>query len=103
MILLKLKDVKAQCRIDGTEEDALLRSYCEAAEETVAQYLGRGDTPREAVESLTEQYGRVPQAVVTAAAMLVDVWYQHRAPASPAQLHLVPYTFDLLIKPYVII
>ena len=32
--------------------------------------------------------------------MLVDLSYQQRSPVSPVSMYAVPYTFDLLIKPY---
>ena len=49
---------------------------------------------------MTEEYGGIPKSVVNAALMLVDTWYQHRSPASPVNISIVPYTFDILIKPY---
>lgn len=102
MKFLTLKDIKAQCRIeeDFTLEDTLLTSYGDAAEETVTQYLGRGVTVDEMMESMTEEYGGIPKSVVNAALMLVDTWYQHRSPASSVSISIVPYTFDILIKPF---
>ena len=102
MKFLTLKEIKAQCRIeeDFTLEDTLLESYGDAAEETVTQYLGRGKTVDDMIASLTEEYGGIPKSVVNAAKMLVDTWYQHRSPASQVSICIVPYTFDLLIKPY---
>jgi hypothetical protein len=32
--------------------------------------------------------------------MLCDVSYQYRSPISINNLSIVPYTFDLLVKPY---
>ena len=32
--------------------------------------------------------------------MLVDVSYQYRSPISPTNVSVVPYTFDILVKPY---
>ena len=32
--------------------------------------------------------------------MLVDVSYNNRSPIGPQQMSLIPYTFDMLIKPY---
>lgn len=102
MKFLTLTDIKAQCRIeeDFTIEDVLLTSYGDSAEETVTQYLGRGVTVDDMVASMTEEYGGIPKSVVNAALMLVDTWYQHRSPASPVNISIVPYTFDILIKPY---
>ena len=99
---LTLESIKQQLRIepDFTLEDTLLTSYGEAAEETTAQYLGRGKTVDDMVASITEEYGGIPKSVINAALMLVDTWYQHRSPASPVNISIVPYTFDILIKPY---
>ena len=72
-------------------------------EETIAQYLNRGDTVAEMIASLTEQYGSVPQNIKSAALMLVDTWYQYRSPISGQSLSIVPYTFDILVKPYMIL
>ncbi len=105
MTIITLSDIKAQLRIESefTSEDALLTSYGNSAEETIAQYLNRGDTVAEMIASLTEQYGSVPQNIKNAALMLVDTWYQYRSPISGQSLSIVPYTFDILVKPYMIL
>ena len=43
----------------------------------------------------------MPDALVHAALMLVDTSYQFRSPVSAQNMSVVPYTFDLLVKPYV--
>ena len=93
---LTIEKIKWQCRIEPefTDEDELLEMYGESAEETVLNALGRSYT------DLFEVYGRVPLPVVHASLMLVDVSYQHRSPVSGQNMYLVPYTFDLLLKPY---
>lgn len=103
MEFLTLEFIKAHSRIDTDYDDELLTQYGEAAEETMAQYLNRGKTVEAMIASLTEEYGKVPSSVKNAALMLVDVWYNHRAPVSPVNMSQVPYTFDLLIKPYIIL
>lgn len=105
MTLITLSDIKAQLRIesDFTAEDTLLTSYGNSAEQTIAQYLNRGDTVAEMTASLTEQYGSVPENIKHAALMLVDTWYQYRSPISGQSLSIVPYTFDILVKPYMIL
>jgi hypothetical protein len=45
-------------------------------------------------------YGRIPAPLIHASLMLVDVSYQHRSPVSPQNMSIVPYTFDILVKPY---
>lgn len=99
---LTLKDIKAQCRIptDFTEEDELLTGYGNSAESTILRNLNR------TFYDLTEQYGAVNAQnhawsdIINASKMLVDVWYQHRSPLDGLSMSIVPYTFDLLIKPY---
>ena len=97
MRFLSLDYIKKHSRIDYDCEDALLTLYGDAAEETVLNYCNR------TLESLVNDYGEVPAAIMQAALMLVDVSYQHRSPISPTNIYLVPYTFDILVKPYMIL
>lgn len=103
MTILTLEYIRAHSRIDTNAEDSLLTLYGNAAEETIASYLNRGKTVNEMVSSLTEEYGAVPSAIMQAALMLVDVSYQYRAPVGPANAYVIPYTFDILVKPYMIL
>lgn len=93
---LTLEQIKAQCRIeaDFTMEDTLLTGYGNSAESTILNHLNR------TYYDLTEQYGEVPQDIINASLMLVDVWYKHRSPVESLNMSIVPYNFDLLIKPY---
>ena len=93
---LTLEKIKQQCRIeqDFTLEDDLLTGYGTSAENTILNHLNR------TYYDLLEQYGAVPQDIINASMMLVDVWYQHRSPVEALSLSIVPYTFDILIKPY---
>ena len=99
---LTLDKIKEQCRIeeDFTMEDNLLKSYGTSAENTILKHLNR------TYYDLTELYGEVNaetpawQDIINASLMLVDVWYDHRSPVENLSMSIVPYTFDLLIKPY---
>lgn len=93
---LTLERIKQQCRIEQnfTEEDSLLEIYGESAEEVLLNHLNRS------YENLMEVYGHIPAPLVHASLMLVDVSYQHRSPVSPQNMSIVPYTFDILVKPY---
>ena len=74
----------------------MLNLYGEAAEDTVLNYIGLS------YDELLQKYsGKVPKPIVQAALMLVDTSYQYRSPITPGNVSLVPYTFDLLLKPYV--
>ena len=100
MKFLSLEYIKQHSRIDFDCEDGLLELYGDSAEDTLAQYLNRGKTVEEMVESLKEEYGKIPANIYHAALMLVDVSYQYRSPISPTNVSVVPYTFDILVKPY---
>lgn len=89
--------IKAHSRIDYDCEDDLLELYADSAEETVLNLLGRS------FEDLVEECGEVPAPVKQAALMLVDLSYKERSPISPQQLYAVPYTVDVLIKPYMVL
>lgn len=93
---LTLQKIKKQCRIDdiNTSEDDLLEMYGESAEATVLNLLSRS------YEDVMESYGAVPMPIIHASLMLCDISYQHRSAVSPQNMSLVPYTFDLLLKPY---
>lgn len=94
---LTLEKIKAQLRIepDFHDEDTILEDvYGESAEETLLNYLNRPYL------DIIESYGKVPLPLVQASLMLVDTSYQHRSPISVTNISQVPYTFDLLVKPY---
>lgn len=89
-----LEYVKKHSRIDYSAEDELLDLYCQSAEETVLNIIGR------TYDEVVEQYGEMPKALVQAGLMLVDVSYLQRSPVSVTSMYAVPYTFDFLVKPY---
>ncbi len=93
---LTLKIIKAQLRIepDFTAEDELLEMYGESAEDVLLNCVGR------TYEDIVEVYGHMPAPLKQASLMLCDVSYQYRSPISINNLSIVPYTFDLLVKPY---
>ena len=94
MKFLTIDYIKQQLRIDWSEEDTLLDEYGKAAEDTLLNLLNRS------YHDMLESYGEVPAPLVQAAMMLVGESYQHREPSSAQNLSSVPYSFDLLIKPY---
>lgn len=103
MKFLSIDFIKQHSRIDFDCEDQLLQEYAESAEETICGLLNRGDTVDEMVESLEDQYGKIPANIYEAGQMLVDLSYTHRSPVSPQNMSIVPYTFDLKIKRYMIL
>ena len=100
MKYLTIQYIKEHSRMDYDCEDGLLEMYGDSAEETMANYLNRGKTVKEMVADLTAVYGHIPAPIRHATLMLVDISYQHRNPISPTNVSIVPYTFDILVKPY---
>ena len=91
---LTLPIIKQHSRIEYDCDDELLEIYAESAEQTVLNLLKRTE------DELREKYGEIPAPIIQAGLMLVEMSYNNRAPMSPAQQYLIPYTFDILVKPY---
>lgn len=95
---LTIDYIKQHSRIDFDCEDALLQVYGEAAEETVMNIVGRD------YDEIVELFGTaekpVPAALIHASLLLVDLSYMQRSPISQQNVYTVPYTFDMLVKPY---
>lgn len=100
MQFLSLVYIKMHSRIDFSCDDPTLEEYGDAAEETLAGLLNRGKTVEKMVESLVEEYGKIPAAIYVAGQQLVEQQYDHKSSTSPQHMSIVPYGFDLLIKPY---
>lgn len=92
---LTIDYIKQHSRIDFDCEDELLELYGAAAEDSVLNLCSR------TYDELIDTYGDVPPALYQASLMLVDVSYTHRSPVSPQNMSIVPYSFELLVKPYV--
>ena len=103
MKFLTIDKIKQQLRLDCTCEAELLEAYGNSAEGTLAAYIGFVDENNlPSVDNMLEAYGgTMPAPLVQAALMLVDTSYQFRSPVSAQNMSVVPYTFDLLVKPYV--
>lgn len=97
MKYLTLEAIKRQIRMeqDFHDEDEWLEETGEAEEEAMLNLLGRS------YEDLIETYGKVPPTIVKSTLELVDISYQHRSPVSQQNMYLVPYTFDMRVKPYI--
>ena len=100
MKFLTIYKIKQQLRLDCNCEAELLEMYGNSAEETLASYLGYTGLGK--VQEMMRDFDyHMPDALVHAALMLVDTSYQFRSPVSAQNMSVVPYTFDLLVKPYV--
>lgn len=96
MKFLTFEQIKAQLRLDDQQaemERMRLEGMAEAAEEAVLAIT------RRTLLNLILTYNGLPVRVVQCALMLVDEWYQHRAPVTQGALAPVPYAFDLMLKP----
>lgn len=93
---LTIEYIKSHSRLDYDCEDALLELYGESAEDTVLNICNIS------YEDMLEKYDGIPAAIRHASLMLVEVGYTHRNPVSPTNMSAVPYTFDMLVKPYMV-
>ena len=103
MKFLTIDKIKQQLRLDCTCEAELLDMYGNSAEATLAAYIGfvDGNNIPDVDKMLAAYGGTMPAPLVHAALLLVDTSYQFRSPVSAQNMSVVPYTFDLLVKPYV--
>lgn len=98
MIWTTIQYIKEHSRICCDGEDGVLELYGSAAEKTIMKLLDRD------YDDIVGTFGTadqpVPEPIRQATLMLVDMSYQHRSPADTMNLSIVPYSFDLLLKPY---
>lgn len=97
MKYLKIDYIKAHCRIDFDCEDAELELYGAGAEDAILALCNR------TFENLVGEYGEVPPGIIHATLELVCSSYEHRSPASPQNLSAVPYNFNFLVEPYMLL
>lgn len=93
---LTLEQIKQQVRVelDFHDEDDKLIRIGEGAEDTVLNICSR------TYDDFISEYGKMPSAVVNASLLLVDVGYLQGTPISIQNMSVVPFAFDILIKPY---
>ena len=93
---LELDEIKRQLRIelDYQDEDAVLKSYGSAAEDTVMNICQR------TYDDFIDNYGEIPQPIREASLLLVGVSYEHRSAVTQYQMYSVGYAFDMKVKPY---
>lgn len=97
---LTLEEIRQQLRIaeDCHEEDALLVRYGNSAEAVVLNMTGRTYEELKAMNPTGED--AIPADVWEATVMLVELSYQQRSPLTSQNLSIVPFAFDIKIKPY---
>lgn len=95
--IVTLEEIKEHTRIDSDAEDSLLVVYGESAEAITLKMLGL------TYDQMIEKYEETPTPVRHAILMLVAHSYAQREPVSERNIYTVPYTYDLLIKPYMVL
>ena len=93
---LTLEKIKANSRIDGNDEDAILTTYGNAAEQGILRLLNR--TWEDVCENLSDE--DVQGGLTIAGLLLVDHLYKHRGPTENVQAYQIPYSIDMWLKPY---
>ena len=91
---LTLEYIKMHSRIDFNVSDAILEVYGNAAEDVVLNICNTS------YDAMLAEYGDVPAPIMVASLQLVELSYTQRSPVTQANLSIVPYSFDLLVKPY---
>lgn len=95
-MIASLELAKRHCRADDfDDDDAYIAHLLQVAEDYIVR-----ETRRTAEELRRLGGGDMPAAVVHAALMLVDHWYEQRAAVGAANLGEAPYTLGALLKPY---
>ncbi len=102
MKIIKLSYIKAHSRVCGNCEDDVLQLYGESAEDAIVNYLNRGKTVDACIESLVNEYGKIPAAIRHAALLLVEMSNEHRTPITQANVNYVP-VLEINLKPYMIL
>jgi uncharacterized phage protein (predicted DNA packaging) len=106
-----LEELKKQMRVDFDEEDSLIETYGDAAERQVIsdtrrterELLERGWMEREdeadIPDEITADY--FPRRLKVAVMMLAAHLYRNREVVSSVAQNCVPYSYDVMVKPYV--
>ena len=94
MKYLTLEYIKDHSRICHNAEDRYLERIGAAAETAVLNLC------RRTIEDIYEEYGEVPEDFKQVTLMVVEHLYTHRGPTENASASVVPYGFDMMLKPY---
>ena len=97
---LTLEDIKEQLRIEenDTSQDNLLTRFGATAESFTLGYLQRTEDELKAMNDTDPT--QVPEDIVSACLLLVDLYYQHRGVISPQNMYLIDYGYDSLVMRY---
>lgn len=92
---LRLDYIKAHSRIDFDCEDAELELLACSAEDAILNLCGRS------AQDFIAEYNEIPNALYLAALQLTEHFYTNRGIVQPGNLSVIPYSFDILLKPYI--
>lgn len=101
MKFLTLANIKAQARVQTTDEDTLITAYGEAAESKI--FSDTGYDYDELLAMSTERTGTaaIDPKLVLAGLMLAATWYKYRINMENVQMYAVDYSYEALIADYV--
>jgi len=94
---LTLEEVKQHLRVEHNYEDGIIERYATGAENGILKLCGR--TYEEMLETFGEE--DVKSNLTTAALLLTEHLYTHRAAAENVTLDVIPYGIDFWVKPYI--
>ena len=95
MKIISLEEIKQNARIEDSTEDTLISEMGEAAEQTVFNIIERD------YDELVALYGSVPADIKRVCLMIATHFYENRSVTNPTALYNVPYTADMILKPYI--
>jgi hypothetical protein len=95
---LTLEYIRSHSRIDYDCENEIIEKYAAAAENSILRLLNR------TIDDLMEANGgEVPDEVMVATMELTDNLIRHRSPIEQTALSVVPYNFDLMLRPHMVL
>lgn len=106
--VVTLDELKMQMRVDLEEEDAIIEAYGMAAEDTVASMTRRtleelaviGRAEAQLAGEVEDVAADFPPRLKVAVLMLAAHWYRNREPVATVAMNAVPYSLEVLVKPY---
>lgn len=92
---LTLTLIKEKCRETESYQDNILTLYGETAESLILRLCNR------TYDEILEYNNNVfPYELITASLMILNHWFDNGTPVLSAKLSQIPYTLDILIKPF---
>ena len=95
MAYVEVIDIRKYLNLPFCEDDELLMTLEESAEEVLAGHLN--------VKSMSvyeDENGDIPQALKTAIKTMVATWYSNRESISYAQPFKVAYSLEYMLQPF---